>query len=117
MEIAGEEVKCGECRKPIATIEECFSFGGAVACEACVRSYYDRTPEEEIKHELVYRHIEAVRQIEAIERKRRAKGFVSGSTMAHNLNKSEKRGRGGLGPMCDVCGSSHHDADRCPESE
>ena len=117
MQIAGMKVKCGNCSKPIESLDGCFSFAGWVACEKCLRLYYRHLPEEEFTRELGWRHREALRVLSEVERKRRGKGFVSGPPVMANVNKPGKRGSVGLGPRCDFCGSSRHDSEDCTVEE
>lgn len=65
-----------------------FSFGGGLACESCVRAYYSRVGENEIREELRCRAYDASRQIT-------------------KQNKRSRRPALWGKHLCDVCGGSH----------
>jgi hypothetical protein len=86
---------CVECRKPILGTPHEFG-GNGLACESCIRAYYNGYPESSIAEELRCRGYAALRIIKQQHSRRRK------STALRN------------NAMCDVCGGPHN-AENCPD--
>jgi DNA-directed RNA polymerase alpha subunit len=84
--VAGRTILCGQCGKSCSGIQ--YSFAVNVACESCVRAFYQGSTE--IEEELRCRTFDALRMI-ARQDNRRRKGKTPSDTH-----------------LCDVCGGSHY---------
>jgi hypothetical protein len=86
---------CTECRKPLTGTP--YSFGGnGLACESCIRAYYNGYSETSIAEELRCRAYDALRIVKQ-ENSRRRKSIALRSNH-----------------LCDVCGGPHN-AENCPD--